>query len=106
MRLDGEFDVEDSPMFWLPQYHVRFSPPHCFVLLLNCNSTVHCTTMQKRNGFLGVAFVQKRNQIVSLKKAITNPDGKEGIPYFKAKSRYENLQVSALMDVLVYFCAL
>lgn len=98
--------MEDYPIIWLPQYHVRFSPPHSSVLLVNCNSIVHCTTMQKREGFLGVAFVQKRNLIVSLKEAITDPNGREGIPYFKAKSRYENLRVSTLMNIFVYFCTL
>ena len=52
--------------------------------------------MQKKAGILGMAFVQKRNQIVAVKKAIDHPQSDNGKAYFNAKTTYENLRVSAL----------
>lgn len=101
----GELEVDEYPTFWLPQYKVRFGPPNGSAVLLNGNSTVHCTTRPKEVGILGIAFVQKRNQIVAVKKAIDNPTEDVGKLFLQAKGKYETRRVSIRSPVCLFHLA-
>ncbi|KAG0566139.1 hypothetical protein KC19_7G040900 [Ceratodon purpureus] len=90
---DGDIKLSVRPMIWLPEYHVRFQPLHGSAFLVNCNSMVHCTTQKKKVRALGLAFVQKRNYIVALKKAMDNPTCALGGLYLRAKKRYESTRL-------------
>ena len=94
---DGGLHIHDFPTIWLPQYHICFSPQNGAAFVINCNSTVHCTTKKALVGALGMAFVMKRNFITQLKKALDEPTGETTIKYFKAKAKYEERKVCTLL---------
>lgn len=97
---EGELKVEDLPIFWLPQYQVKFNPPNGSSFLINSSTTVHCTTSASEVGVLGIALAQKRNVIVQTKKAVEDPSSNLGVLYLKAKERYE---IARVWQILCFF---
>lgn len=92
----GKIEVEEHPLFWLPEYKLHFRCGNGTALIFNANTTVHCTTSSKPVGVLGMAFVQFRSVVVQLCKALKNPGGRVGEAYFEAKERYIKERVSSL----------
>ena len=94
---DGGFHVHDFPTIWLPEYHICFSPQNGAAFVINCNSIVHCTTNKVLVGALCIAFIMKRNFITKPKKALDKPTGETIMKYYKAKVKYEERKVCALL---------
>lgn len=91
----GELEVEEQPMFWLPEYKLHFRCGNGAAFICNANTTVHCTTSPKPVGVLGMAFIQFRPLVVQLGKALKNRGGEVAQRYFEAKKRYIDERVSS-----------
>jgi len=92
--VDGGLEVEERPLFWLPEYKLHFYYENGVAFICNANTTVHCTTSPKPMGVLKMALLQFRPLIVKLSKALKNHIEKLAKSYFKGRGRYVDEHVS------------
>jgi len=95
----GHVEVEDKLSFWLSEYKICFLCKNETRFIVNGSTTVHDTTTPKPIGISEIAFVQKKQFITQLSKALKNLNEDLTLSYFKAKDCYMTWQVNCFSNL-------